>query len=79
LWFRADKVGTYRGQCAELCGRDHGFMPVVVRVVEQAEYDAWLAEQKAARQAAAAPAVQAAQVTAPNANETTTLLVANAE
>ena len=79
LWFRADKVGTYRGQCAELCGRDHGFMPVVVRVVEQAEYDAWLAEQKAARQAAAAPAVQAAQATAPNANETTTLLVANAE
>jgi cytochrome c oxidase subunit 2 len=79
LWFKAEKVGTYRGQCAELCGRDHGFMPVVVRVVEQAEYDAWLAEQKAARQAAAAPAVQAAQVTAPNANETTTLLVANAE
>ncbi len=79
LWFRADKVGTYRGQCAELCGRDHGFMPVVVRVVEQAEYDAWLAGQKAARQAAATPAAQAAQATAPNANETTTLLVANAE
>lgn len=82
LWFQAEQVGTYRGQCAELCGRDHGFMPVVVRVVEQAEYDAWLAEQKAARQAATAPAAQAAQaaqVTAPNANETTTLLVANAE
>jgi cytochrome c oxidase subunit 2 len=79
LWFKAEKVGTYRGQCAELCGRDHGFMPVVVRVVEQAEYDAWLAAQKAARQAAAAPPVQAAQVTTPNANETTTLLVANAE
>jgi cytochrome c oxidase subunit 2 len=79
MWFRADQVGTYRGQCAELCGRDHGFMPVVVRVVEQAEYDAWLAEQKAARQAAATPAVQAAQMTTPNANETTTLLVANAE
>ncbi|HEX9207893.1 MAG TPA: cytochrome c oxidase subunit II [Steroidobacteraceae bacterium] len=79
LWFKAEKVGTYRGQCAELCGRDHGFMPVVVRVVEQAEYDAWLAGQKAARQAAAAAAVQTAQVTAPNANETTTLLVANAE
>jgi cytochrome c oxidase subunit 2 len=79
LWFKAEKVGTYRGQCAELCGRDHGFMPVVVRVVEQAEYDAWLAGQKAARQAAAAPPVQAAQVTTPNANETTTLLVANAE
>jgi cytochrome c oxidase subunit 2 len=83
LWFRADKVGTYRGQCAELCGRDHGFMPVVVRVVEQAEYDTWLAGQKAARQAAAAPAAQAAAVvapaTAPNASTETTLLVANAE
>ena len=79
LWFRADKVGTYRGQCAELCGRDHGFMPVVVRVVEQAEYDSWLASQKAARQAAAAPAAQTAAVTTTNANETTTVLVANAE
>jgi cytochrome c oxidase subunit 2 len=83
LWFKAEKVGTYRGQCAELCGRDHGFMPVVVNVVEQAAYDAWLAEQKAARQAAAAPAAQTASqsaaVTAPNANATTTVLVANAE
>jgi len=88
LWFRADTVGTYRGQCAELCGRDHGFMPVVVQVVEQAEYDTWLANQKAARQAAAAPAAQtaAAAAVAPavatittEANETTTVLVANAE
>jgi cytochrome c oxidase subunit 2 len=83
LWFRADTVGTYRGQCAELCGRDHAFMPVVVRVVEQAEYDTWLADQKAARQAAAAPAAQAAAVApaaAPNASpETSTVLVANAE
>ena len=60
MWFRADEPGTYRGQCAELCGRDHGFMPVVVVVKPQAEYDAWLAEQKAARQAASAPAAQAA-------------------
>ena len=60
MWFRADEPGTYRGQCVELCGRDHGFMPVVVVVKPQAEYDAWLAEQKAARQAAAAPAAQAA-------------------
>jgi len=83
LWFRADKVGTYRGQCAELCGRDHGFMPIVVRVVEQAEYESWLASQKAARQAAAAPAAQTADqagaVAAPNANQKTTVLVANAE
>jgi cytochrome c oxidase subunit 2 len=80
MWFNAEKPGTYRGQCAELCGRDHGFMPVVVRVVERAEYDAWLAGQKAARQAAAVPAAQTAQLDAPNAvTQTPTLLVANAE
>ena len=41
------KTGTYRGQCAELCGRDHGYMPVVVNVVEQEEFDQWLAGKKA--------------------------------
>ena len=51
LWFNADQVGTYRGQCAELCGRDHGFMPVVVEVRSKADYEAWLAAQQAARQA----------------------------
>ena len=76
LWFEAETVGTYRGQCAELCGRDHGFMPVVVKVVEQAGYEAWLAGQKAARQAASAPPVVAGTIAA--ANETTRL-VANAE
>jgi len=45
-WFRAEKTGTYRGQCAELCGKDHGFMPIVVQVVEQDQYAAWVAEQK---------------------------------
>ena len=52
LWFKADAPGTYRGQCAELCGRDHGFMPVVVEVKPRAEFDAWLAAQKEALQAA---------------------------
>ena len=47
-WFRAEKIGTYRGQCAELCGRDHAFMPIVVEVVSQADYEAWAAEQTAA-------------------------------
>ncbi|HET7203962.1 MAG TPA: cytochrome c oxidase subunit II [Steroidobacteraceae bacterium] len=79
LWFRAEKVGTYRGQCAELCGRDHGFMPVVVRVVEQAQFDTWIAGQQAARQAAAAPAAQAAATVAPIAIETPALRVAAAE
>jgi cytochrome c oxidase subunit 2 len=46
-WFTADTVGTYRGQCAELCGMDHGFMPIVVRVVSQPDYDAWLSTQRA--------------------------------
>jgi cytochrome c oxidase subunit 2 len=46
LWFRADQVGIYRGQCAELCGRDHGFMPVVVDVRSQADYDSWLKTQQ---------------------------------
>lgn len=45
FWFQAEEVGTYRGQCAELCGRDHGFMPVVVEVVSADEYSAWLAGQ----------------------------------
>lgn len=62
LWFRADEPGVYRGQCAELCGRDHGFMPVVVEVKPQAEFDAWLAAQQAARQAANAPATQTAAI-----------------
>src|SRR4051812_11775844 len=45
-WFKAEKVGTYRGQCAELCGKDHGFMPIVVEVVDEAKYAAWIGEQK---------------------------------
>jgi cytochrome c oxidase subunit II len=63
LWFTAEKVGTYRGQCAELCGRDHGFMPVVVKVVEQAEFDQWLKDKQGA--AAPAPAATASLPAAP--------------
>ncbi|MGD8784071.1 MAG: cytochrome c oxidase subunit II [Thioalkalispiraceae bacterium] len=55
-WFYADKPGTYRGQCAELCGKDHGFMPIVVKVVSQADYDSWIATQKQAASAEAAAA-----------------------
>jgi len=40
-WFRAEQVGTYRGQCTELCGKDHAFMPIVVQVVSQEDYVAW--------------------------------------
>lgn len=45
-WTRIDKPGVYRGQCAELCGRAHGFMPIVVHAMEEDYYDNWLAEQK---------------------------------
>ena len=59
LWFKAEAPGIYRGQCAELCGRDHGFMPVVVHVKPQAEYDSWLAEQQGGSSATPAPTAQA--------------------
>ncbi len=45
-WFRADKIGEYRGQCTELCGKDHAFMPIVVKVVSEADYAKWAEEQK---------------------------------
>ncbi|MES1949991.1 aa3-type cytochrome c oxidase subunit II CoxB [Salinisphaera sp. S4-8] len=45
MWFQANETGVYRGQCAELCGRGHAFMPIVVKVVSQDDYDAWVREQ----------------------------------
>ncbi len=62
-WTKVAKPGTYRGVCAELCGKDHGFMPIVVKVLPKAEYQAWLAGQKAA----AAPAAPAQEAPAPEA------------
>ncbi len=53
IWFKAEITGTFRGQCAELCGKEHGFMPVVVRVVSAPEYTKWVGEQKKAMAAAA--------------------------
>ncbi|MDH3431859.1 MAG: cytochrome c oxidase subunit II [Gammaproteobacteria bacterium] len=46
-WFRAEETGTFRGQCAELCGKDHGYMPIVVEVVEADAYQAWVDTRKA--------------------------------
>jgi cytochrome c oxidase subunit II len=80
-WFKvdADKPGLYRGQCAELCGRDHGFMPIVVDARSKADYAAWLkataAEQKQAAAAKAAegtatPAALAPAAAAPGAART---------
>ena len=48
MWFKADKEGTYRGQCAELCGKDHGFMPIVVVAKNETDYQQWIADQKGA-------------------------------
>jgi cytochrome c oxidase subunit 2 len=46
FWTRADEVGTFRGQCAELCGKDHGFMPIVVSAVSPEDFTKWIAMQK---------------------------------
>jgi cytochrome c oxidase subunit 2 len=46
LWFRADKVGDYYGQCAELCGKEHAYMPIHVKVVSQADYAKWVDDKK---------------------------------
>ncbi len=53
-WTNINEVGTYRGQCAELCGKDHGFMPVVVEAKTEEDFKSWLAEAKQAKQKAAA-------------------------
>lgn len=67
-WTRINTPGIYRGQCAELCGKDHGFMPIVVQAVPPAEFENWLAAEQAAngpatrvaqRDSATAPAVAA--------------------
>jgi cytochrome c oxidase subunit II len=52
-WFKAEKVGTFRGQCAELCGKEHGFMPIVVEVKSKDDFAKWVAEQKKLATAAA--------------------------
>jgi cytochrome c oxidase subunit 2 len=53
-WTNVNEPGVYRGQCAELCGKDHGFMPIVVIAKEPAEYDKWISEQEAVQQQAKA-------------------------
>ena len=53
VWFTIEKPGTYRGQCAELCGKEHGFMPIVVEAVPPEKYAQWVAEQKSKTAAAA--------------------------
>ena len=59
-WFKADKPGVYRGQCSQICGKEHGYMPIVVVAKAPEEYAAWVKEQKAKSPQAAAPAQAAA-------------------
>jgi cytochrome c oxidase subunit 2 len=56
-WTNIEREGVYRGQCAELCGKDHGFMPIVVKAVSKDEFKSWLAARK--------PAVATPDVPAP--------------
>jgi len=65
-WFKvdADKPGLYRGQCAELCGRDHGFMPIVVDVRSKEDFETWLKAKAAEQKQAAAPATTPVQAEA---------------
>ncbi len=59
-WFTADKPGVYRGQCSQICGKEHGYMPIVVVAKTPDEYAAWVKEQKAKTPQAEAPAQVAA-------------------
>lgn len=52
-WFKAEKIGTYRGNCYELCGKEHAFMPIVVSVVSEEDYVKWVADKKHAMSASA--------------------------
>ncbi len=70
-WFKSEKIGHYTGQCTELCGRDHGFMPIVVNVVSKEDFARWVADQQAAAKAAAegaAPTATTATTNAPAAS-----------
>ena len=46
IWFRPEQIGVFRGQCTELCGKEHAYMPIVVRVVSAEDYSKWVGEQK---------------------------------
>jgi cytochrome c oxidase subunit 2 len=66
-WFRADKVGDFYGQCQELCGKEHAYMPIHVKVLSTADYSAWVQKQKtAAAQASLQPSATTVVATASN-------------
>jgi cytochrome c oxidase subunit 2 len=76
-WFRADRVGTFYGQCSELCGVDHAFMPIQINVVTEAEFAAWVAS-KGGSMTPQAPAAPAAAV-APAATDAAVPVAATAQ
>jgi cytochrome c oxidase subunit II len=63
MWFKADKVGTYYGQCTQICGVKHAYMPIEVKVVTQPEFDAWVTSQQSADAGSLAPTQVAATPT----------------
>jgi cytochrome c oxidase subunit 2 len=60
-WFKIERAGTYYGQCRELCGVDHAFMPIEVRAVSQADFDAWVVSKKGSPIGSATPTAVSAQ------------------
>ena len=64
-WFNVEQEGVYFGQCSELCGKDHAFMPIAVRVVSEQAFAAWVEEAKKRFAAAQQPATLAANETQP--------------
>jgi cytochrome c oxidase subunit 2 len=74
-WFKAEREGMYYGQCSELCGKDHAFMPIAVRVVSEADYTAWLDQAK--KKFAVDDSAPKAAVAAAGAPATTTVAVAD--
>jgi cytochrome c oxidase subunit 2 len=69
-WFKVDRIGTYYGSCRELCGIDHAFMPIEVRVVSQADFDAWVLSKKGTPIGSAPPPVPAVAAPAAGASAT---------
>lgn len=78
FWATVEKTGTYRGQCSELCGKEHGFMPVVVHVVTQEEFAKWLAGKKPAADKAPVATVAPATSATAAASPAKTVLLAKA-
>jgi cytochrome c oxidase subunit 2 len=76
-WFKVDRIGTYYGSCRELCGVDHAFMPIEVKVVSQGDFDAWVASKKGAKPAAT-PTTNAAVANAAGGSNTPAVTPAQA-